>query len=165
MTTTLEIIDSAVKIGLGAIISGVATYLVTRKNHEHELRKAEHEDRRGLLRTAARLLEEATSLVNQGTYGVQLGDTEAMAGARQLIDAINKLGEAKSIAVLLGIKKLNDAVTELRGGVVELANYVGPLAETKDPRQLNKLLVKINEHWPAIHAELESAYAKVAGDA
>lgn len=31
----LDIVDTAVKIGLGAIISGVATYAITHKNHSH----------------------------------------------------------------------------------------------------------------------------------
>lgn len=35
----LDIIDTAVKIGLGAIISGVATYVITHKSHSHEKEK------------------------------------------------------------------------------------------------------------------------------
>ena len=35
----LEIVDTAVKIGLGAIISGIATYTITHKNHSHERNK------------------------------------------------------------------------------------------------------------------------------
>jgi hypothetical protein len=162
MTTALEIIDSAVKIGLGALVSGVATYLVTRKNHEHELRKTAREDRRTLIRSAARLLEEATTLLNQATYGIQRGDAEAVAGAKQLVDVINKLGEAKSIAILLGIRNLSSAVTDLRAGVVELAHYVGPEATGHDPREMNKLVAQMNDSWPPIHAELEVAYAKVS---
>ena len=37
-TTALEIIDTAVKIGLGATIGGLATYLVTRESHRQESR-------------------------------------------------------------------------------------------------------------------------------
>ena len=165
MTTLLEIVDSAVKIGLGALVSGVATYLVTRKNHEHDLRKTAREDRRALIRSAARLLEEATTLLNQGTYGIQRGNGEAIAGAKCLIDALNKLGEAKSLAVLLGMRKLSTAVTDARAGVVELAHYVGPDARRQDPNEINRLIALVNESWPTIHAELESAYTKVSSEA
>ncbi len=165
MTTAFEIIDSAVKIGLGALVSGLSTYMVTRKNHRHEIRKASRDDRRGLIRNAARLLEEASTCLNQGTYGIQLGESEAIAGAKQLIDAINKLGEAKSITILLGERKLSSAISDLRAGVVELAHYVGPEAKGQDPREINRLLGRMNEIWPTIHSQLESAYARVAGDA
>jgi hypothetical protein len=165
MTTFLEILDSAVKIGLGALISGIATYFVSKKNQEHELRKATRDDRRELIRTAARLLEEATALINQGTYGLQRGQSEATAGAKLLIDAINILGEAKSIAILLGEKTLSVKTTDLRAAVVELALYVGPDALGLDPHKIIILLTKMNESWPTIHTELEAAYAKVAGDA
>jgi uncharacterized protein YjgD (DUF1641 family) len=40
MTTTLEIIDTAVKVGLGAIISGITVYYSASKTNEHE-RKSE----------------------------------------------------------------------------------------------------------------------------
>lgn len=35
----IEVVDSAVKIGLGAIISGLATYIVTKQTHVRELQK------------------------------------------------------------------------------------------------------------------------------
>lgn len=38
-TEWIDIADTAVKIGLGAIISGIATYRVARQNHDHEHKK------------------------------------------------------------------------------------------------------------------------------
>lgn len=35
-TEILGVVDSAVKIGLGALISGLATYVITHKNHSNE---------------------------------------------------------------------------------------------------------------------------------
>ena len=37
--TSMEIIDTAVKIGLGALISGVFTYWVTKLNHLKDIEK------------------------------------------------------------------------------------------------------------------------------
>lgn len=34
-----ELLDTAVKIGLGALISGLTTYFITKSNHRHELKK------------------------------------------------------------------------------------------------------------------------------
>lgn len=46
MTTVLEIIDTAVGIGLGALISGITTYWVTHKNHTFDIRKTIVNDRK-----------------------------------------------------------------------------------------------------------------------
>jgi hypothetical protein len=37
--TTIEVIDTAIKIGLGALITAFVTLVVTRSNQTHELRK------------------------------------------------------------------------------------------------------------------------------
>jgi len=37
--TWIQVVDSAMKIGLGALISGVATYWVTRSSHSREIEK------------------------------------------------------------------------------------------------------------------------------
>ncbi len=39
MTTPIEVIDTAVKIGLGALIIGLATYWVTRAKSKHDISK------------------------------------------------------------------------------------------------------------------------------
>ncbi|HEY6095700.1 MAG TPA: hypothetical protein VIU93_12185 [Gallionellaceae bacterium] len=50
MVTELEIIDTAVKVGLGAAISGVTTYLVTMRIHKHEVRKDLRKEKTELLK-------------------------------------------------------------------------------------------------------------------
>jgi hypothetical protein len=36
VTTSIEVVDTAVKIGLGSLITLAGTYVITRLNHEHE---------------------------------------------------------------------------------------------------------------------------------
>ncbi len=55
--TAMEIIDTTVKIGLGALISGLATYLVTKLNHDKDLEKQFIHRRRELLEQAATNVE------------------------------------------------------------------------------------------------------------
>jgi hypothetical protein len=164
MTTLLEIVDSALKIGLGALITGAATFLVTRQNHAHDFKKAAREDRRALLQRTALLLEEATALLNLATFNIAHVSEQREAGVRMLIDAMNKLGEAKSLAHLLGERQLSSSIGALRGGVVELAGYFGSTGPSYDASEVNRLIGSINASWPAIHSELESAYAKVSGE-
>jgi hypothetical protein len=63
MVTPIEIIDTAVKIGLGALISGVTAYLIARLNHNREMEKARAIRRRELLETIAEQVETFTHVV------------------------------------------------------------------------------------------------------
>jgi len=63
-TTIIEIIDTAVKIGLGALISGIATYWITHSKNSFELRKLRLEDQRETLREVALMIDEAIDLLN-----------------------------------------------------------------------------------------------------
>ena len=39
MTTVVEVVDSAVKIGLGALITGIASFFLAKTNQIHESKK------------------------------------------------------------------------------------------------------------------------------
>jgi hypothetical protein len=58
------VIDTAVKIGLGALISGLATYWVTRAKSKHDISKLLLEDKTKILREIAENLEESTAFLN-----------------------------------------------------------------------------------------------------
>lgn len=47
-TTLIEVVDTAIKIGLGGIIGFIGTYAVTKLNHNHDLNK---EKAKGKIRT------------------------------------------------------------------------------------------------------------------
>src|ERR1700694_4451144 len=53
MITPIDVVDSAVKIGLGAIISGLATYWLAKANHDKTLEKERAQRKRELLEAAA----------------------------------------------------------------------------------------------------------------
>ena len=55
--TFLEIIDSAVKIGLGALITGVAAIKVTSLNHDKDLEKQSIRRRKDLLEQVSSQVE------------------------------------------------------------------------------------------------------------
>lgn len=59
----LSIVDTAVKIGLGALISGVATYWVTKLNHENDIAKTKIKRQRELLEDIAGQTEEFSNAV------------------------------------------------------------------------------------------------------
>lgn len=47
--TWMEVVDSAIKIGLGAVIGGIATYVTTKTTHDHDSRKEYIKRRRDML--------------------------------------------------------------------------------------------------------------------
>jgi threonine dehydratase len=53
MVTTIDVIDSAVKIGLGALISGLATYLVAKSSHDKTIAKERAQRKRDMLEAVA----------------------------------------------------------------------------------------------------------------
>ena len=165
MATALEVIDSAVKIGLGASITAVAGYLALSRSHRNEVRKAANEDRRSLLRTAAGLLEQATALVNLATYTFAHVPDGTSSNTKQLVEAINKLGEARSLAVLSGARQLADEIANLRTAMEGLCGYFLSTGDNYSITDANAMILKINEHWPLIYAELERAYSRTHGDA
>jgi hypothetical protein len=63
MTTPIEVVDSAVKIGLGALLSGVGAFTVARMNHSREIEKERLRRRRELYETVAEQVETFTHVV------------------------------------------------------------------------------------------------------
>jgi hypothetical protein len=57
MVTSIEIVDTAIKIGLGALISGFGAYLVAKLNHNKDAEKARIQRRRELLEAVAEQVE------------------------------------------------------------------------------------------------------------
>ena len=58
--TALQIVDTAVKIGLGALISGLATYFVVKAGHKEELRRERLKRKSELIERVASQVEEVT---------------------------------------------------------------------------------------------------------
>jgi hypothetical protein len=165
MATTFEIVDSAVKIGLGALISALAGLLVSSRSQRHEIRKAANDDRRNLLRSAAKLLEEATGAANLATYLLAHVPDQKRDSTRGLVDAINKLNEARSLAVLSGARALSTDIASLRGGFETLCGYLLAAGEDYSIAEANRLVSALNEFWPRIYSQLEAEYARTQGDA
>ena len=165
MPTTLDIIDSAVKIGLGALITAGAGLVISARSQRHELRKAAVEDRRNLLRAAANLIEQATASANLGTYVLAHIPEEKGESAKRFVESINKLNEARSLAVLSGARSLASEIAKLRGNFETLCGYVLNTGDNYSIPEANRLITALNMSWPRIYFELETAYSGAQSDA
>lgn len=62
-TTWLEIVDTAVKIGLGALVTGVATHLNNGRSHARTVEKERHAKNVEMLESVVLSIEEATHVL------------------------------------------------------------------------------------------------------
>jgi hypothetical protein len=65
MTTTLDIIDSAVKIGLGAIIGGFTSYMLATRTQKHAKETQVSRDAFELIKDLSLKLERVDSLISE----------------------------------------------------------------------------------------------------
>ena len=125
-TTTLDIIDSAVKIGLGALISGFATYQVGKFNHKKDLLKSRIARERELVEHISGQIEIFSSkTLIYWAYMVELVNTRIRKkpetadlteriekAASELFDSFNELTSAEGKLILLGADECQNSLRE-----------------------------------------------------
>lgn len=135
MITQLEILDSAVKIGLGALIAAGSTYLLAKQSHSRELEKDHIRRKRELLESVAEQVESFTHLALRywalsGDWMRCKRDERAISEDRlkeldrtrmALFDSFKEVTNGEAKLLLLGLKEAQlslraygDTVTELR---------------------------------------------------
>lgn len=109
--TTLEIVDTAVKIGLGAIIASMSSYLLTKQNNNYEIDKNLKDDRKKLIMELAIKIESVEVHSNEALVHFHNND---LVGAKQaLIPATNEVYSARAIANILGDDNLVEYIESL----------------------------------------------------
>lgn len=124
--TTIEVIDTAVKIGLGGVITIVGTFLVTRLSHKHEYKKERNRRFFDALEHSSTLIEETTHValrywaliiewVRNTNDGMELAPHRKEELEKTKIDLFNEfksLTVAESKLMLLGLTKSATMVRE-----------------------------------------------------
>lgn len=113
--TALEVIDTAIKIGLGGIITITGTIFMTRLNHKHEFKKEKTKRFFDSLEQISSLIEETThvslrywALVNEWVYNGKLEpqrEEELKNTKIKLFNEFKSLTIAESKLLLLGLKE------------------------------------------------------------
>jgi hypothetical protein len=172
MTTPLEIVYTVVKIGLGAIISGVTTYYVTCRNHNHELIKSAIDDATALLKEAALKLEKSSTSLN---VAIEEYDTIASQGNKagddfrqilcHILDAYNDGKDAKALFYLIGVPNLGKLVLSYLESLELIRERVRSQIDRAevDKGALNEPTQKAQEARQSILDALGQAYETIRG--
>lgn len=140
--TFLEVVDSAVKIGLGALIAGVSTWLVSRSQHFNELRKVKVSREFELLKEIAEKVERFTHsslkfwAISADWHRARRNDAGAqksenlLATQKELFGRFNELTSAEALLLLLGEKS---AQQQLRTYGEHVMTYRRSVSRAKEP--------------------------------
>jgi hypothetical protein len=129
--TGLEVVDTAVKVGLGALISGIASYLMARQANAHNLRKTRCEEDSALFKEAILKLEKSASSMNAATHSYDLfirGRVEKVTEALELaLAGYNEAKDAKALLYLVGADDLAVIVQKY----IEAAEHIRETIDTQ----------------------------------
>ncbi len=144
--TTIDVIDTAVKVGLGALISGVTTYIIGRRNHSHDIRKAVLSERLQLLKEASVKFEQGGSQINSACERIVI--IRAAKQSNQLeqfltelpnfIAAFNTLKESRSLYFLAGSRQIGELVGEYGAKQDELRKHFAQYGLDFDHNYINR---------------------------
>ncbi|MFM1711897.1 hypothetical protein [Aeromonas salmonicida] len=109
----IELFDTAIKIGLGAAISGMATIKLSERNFNNELIKRTSSNSIELVRELAMKLEHAESFLNEATHSYYQDDTGSQFDGKTIVQAAKLIYEARAMSNLLGDSTLTESLDKL----------------------------------------------------
>jgi len=118
MTTTLDIIDTAVKIGLGATIGGLTSYVLAVRSQNHEKHARDILDKREFIKELSLKLEKVDHL--NGETALQFYSGELVNAKQANVSATEEICMASAIANIIGdddlvatIEKMSDLLDNI----------------------------------------------------
>lgn len=133
-----ELIDTALKIGLGALISGLATYFVTKSSQKHEVSKEKLNRKMQILEEASVSMHtyfDAVNSIKNQWFGFKNSDLYVTDLREDLIliykkcdddytTAIRECSTALSKLQLLGAEKVIELILEYDKSIIEYRNGI-----------------------------------------
>ena len=104
----IEIIDTSVKIGLGALITGISAYLLNRQNHNHELIKVDNTELRITVKEMVASIEKAETFINRFTVALNNRELDL----EHLINAQHEVYQARGLSHLISNPIISKKVDE-----------------------------------------------------
>ena len=142
----IEVVDSAVKIGLGALIAGVITFLLSSTQHRNELKKAKVEREFEMLKEVAEKVENFNHIALR--YWALSSDwrrrlildssiekpNELSVTQNEFFDSFKELTKSESLLLLFGYK---DASVQVREYGDLIRDFYNRVKDTNKPFEIN----------------------------
>ena len=142
----IEVVDSAVKIGLGALIAGVIAFLLSSTQHRNELKKAKVEREFEMLKEVAEKVENFNHIALR--YWALSSDwrrrlvldssiekpNELSVTQNEFFDSFKELTKSESLLLLFGYK---DASVQVREYGDLIRDFYNRVKDTNKPFEIN----------------------------
>jgi len=137
--TWIEVVDSAVKIGLGALIAGVIAFLLSSTQHRNELKKAKIEREFEMLKEVAEKVENFNnialrywSLSSDWRRRLLLDSTilpssNLLDSQNDLYDSFSELTKAESLLLLFGYDEASVSLRSYGETIISFRKRVSSL--------------------------------------
>lgn len=152
MITGLEIVDTAIKVSLGALVSGFSTYFVTIRNHSYDIQKMLLSEKKDMLKEAAIKIERGGSLVNNANdaiYDIAVGKDTQDQKEKKFLEAmklytaaLNSAKEARSLFYMIGLMALAGLAEKYFYNIEQEAKYFDEKQLGYDVEVIDKLGVE-----------------------
>lgn len=166
-----DLLDTGLKIGLGAAISGLSAYFLTRKNHAQVKEKESRDRKISLLHETSVKIEQAKHKLDQAThpYWEVIAESrenydaeETKRALASYLEASSLIGESQATLTLLSFV---DAAKHLK----KASDHVGVLYQSmaaahhsnKDIAQFNHMEVNVRDELNKCMTKMAVAYAAV----
>ena len=161
--TVIEVIDTAVKIGLGALISGIAGLITIKVKNGHELRFKKLDDQRDTLRNIALKTEEASAILAEFIHNALISQcaSELLANRKMLIDASNASGTAVTLANLIGLTELSKQLDIYHEAVLSFHDFIAPNLDNVKSTESQDRIDALNQMFEELKPYISNAYKEL----
>lgn len=166
--TYIEILDSAVKIGLGAAISGLATYFVTKLKSEKDNLNEIAKHKREVVQRISLGVQQSASQITQAMAIIQRlpvtsknARPQAISKALEIyLKAFEAHNTVEGLAALLGHADLNRELTTYADAAEELFYLIR--GNPSEMGAQDKVIHRINQSRTKIVAAIHDVYERTA---
>ncbi|WP_411991387.1 hypothetical protein [Agarivorans sp. DSG3-1] len=168
MTTAIEIVDTAVKIGLGSVITGISGYFHLKAKNRHEITSSNLAKDKEILKETILKIEHTTELITLFLYSAASNENikDIEKSKVKLAEAIVASGSASALSNMLGLTELSSRDHTLDLTMIEFYELVvvkgNEMSIAEADNSFNALLKKINSQGEELRPYITSAYRKLS---
>jgi hypothetical protein len=171
----IEIVDTGLKIGLGAAISGIATYQVTKRNHSHEFDR-EYFKRR---QSALEQISESFELIHKFLLEVSADNVTYIKGyisgisptseitnlfcshTKELGNTLKEMHIMEGKLLLNGLPEATNCLREYRLLAVEVNNALSLQKPTRTDQEMHDISERLCSKKDSFYSLITKPYQKI----